>query len=176
MSDAHDITGAVDDDMLANYLHSHLIAASSGKHLFDEATKVWSGTPHGPTIERLAREVSEDRDELERIVQGLGLDLPAYKKAAAWVGAQVSKIDPINPGHSPGGHTGQLELESLISAVTGKSLLWETLLILSEDDVRIDAFKMEHLHDRALKQVQDLSEFMRSTVRGRFHAASATNG
>ena len=38
MSDAHAITGAVDDDMLANYLHSHLIAASSGKHLFDEAT------------------------------------------------------------------------------------------------------------------------------------------
>ena len=176
MSDSQQITGAVDDDVLAQYLHSHLIAASSGKHLFEEASKVWSGTPHGPTVERLAREISEDRDDLERIVQGLGLDLPAYKKAAAWVGAQVSKIDPMNPSHSPGGHTGQLELEALISAVNGKSLLWETLLLLSEDDVRIDALQMERLHDRALKQVQDLSDIMRSTARARFHASQRTSG
>lgn len=68
--------------------------------------------------------------------------------------------------------TGQLELESLISAVTAKSLLWETLLLLAEDDVRIDSMQIERLHDRALQQIRDLDDVMRSTAKARFHASA----
>ncbi|WP_138443878.1 hypothetical protein [Sinomonas susongensis] len=172
MSDAQQTSGQVDNDVLANYLHNHIIAANSGKRLFEEAAKVWDGTPHGPTFERLAREVTEDADELERIAKGLGVELPAHKQATAWIGEQASKLDPLNPTHTAGGHSSQLELEGLISAVTGKSLLWETLLLLADQDVRIEAMTIERLHDRALRQIRDLSEVMRSTAKARFQGGS----
>lgn len=170
MSDSEHVKARVDDSMLASYLHSHLIAASAGERLFEQAAKVWRDSPHGSTLSRLAAEVGEDKAELEAITQRLDVALPAYKRNAAWLGAQLSKIDPLNPLRSPRGHTGQLELEALVSAVTGKSLLWETLLLLSQGDVRIDALQMEKLHDRALKQIREIADIMRDTAAARFHA------
>ncbi|MCH6471828.1 hypothetical protein [Sinomonas terrae] len=172
MSDAQPTSGQVDNEMLSNYLQNHIIAANSGKRLFEEAAKVWSGTPHGPTFERLSREVTEDSDELERIAKSLGAELPPHKQATAWIGEQASKLGPLNPAHAPGGHPGQLELEGLISAVTGKSLLWETLLLLADQDTRIEALTVERLHDRALRQIRDISEVMRSTAKARFRAGA----
>ena len=168
MSEAPETKRHVDNDALASYLHSHIIASNAGKRIFDEAAKAWEGTPHGPTFVRLAAEIREDSDELKGIAEGLNLKLPGHKQAISWVGEQAARLDPLNPGHARAGHSGQLELESLISAVTGKSLLWETLLLLADEDVRIDALRMEQLLDRALQQIRDLSEVMRSTAKARF--------
>lgn len=176
MSDGQEISGQVDNEALANYLHSHIIAANSGKRLSEEAARVWDGTPHGATFDRLAREVTEDSEELERIAKSLGVELPAHKQATAWIGEQASKLAPLNPAHAPGGHPSQLELEGLITAVTGKSLLWETLLLLADQDVRIEALSVERLHDRALSQIRDLSEVMRSTAKARFRAGAREEG
>ncbi|MDP9885905.1 hypothetical protein J2W21_003430 [Sinomonas atrocyanea] len=163
-------TRQVDDDVLAKYLHSHLIAGNSGKRLFDEAAKAWEGTFHASALSRLAREVSEDADELEKIVQALGLEPPAHRKAVAWATEQAAKVDPLNPAHAAGGRAGQLELESLLTAVTGKCLLWKALLLLTGEGLPVDAARLEQLHDRALHQISTLSEILRSATAANFRA------
>lgn len=158
----------VDDDVLAKYLHSHLIAGNSGTRLFDEAAKAWEGTFYASALERLAREVSEDADELGRIVQALGLEPPAHRKAAGWAAEQAAKIDPLNPAHAASGRGGQLELESLLTAATGKCLLWKALLLLADEGLGVDAARLQQLHDRALRQISTLSEILRSATAANF--------
>ncbi|GAB2766915.1 hypothetical protein [Sinomonas soli] len=166
-------TPQLDDDALTKYLHSHLIAGNSGRRLFEEAAKAWEGTFYSSALSRLAREVSEDADELERILQSLGLEPRAHRKAMAWAAEQTAKLDPLNPTHAASGWARQLELESLLTAVAEKSLLWKALLLLADQGLGVDAARLEQLHERALHQLSTLSEVLRSTTASNFRAAAA---
>jgi hypothetical protein len=163
--DARDATG---ESSLAAYLHSHLIAAAAGERLFGQAAKTWKDSPRGETIGRLATEVSEDKAALEGIAEGLGLGMPAYKKPFAWTGAHLASLGPLNPLHARTGAAEQLELEALISAVTGKSLLWKTLVLLSRTDPRIGHEPVTNLLDRATGQLRELEGLLLDTAAERF--------
>ncbi|AMM33581.1 hypothetical protein SA2016_2916 [Sinomonas atrocyanea] len=164
----------VDDDVLAKYLHSHLIAGTSGTRLFEDAAKAWEGTFYASALDRLAKEVSEDAEELGRMVQALGLEPPAHRKAAGWAAEQAAKIDPLNPTHAASGRAGQLQLESLLTAATGKCLLWKALLLLIDEGLPVDATRLQQLQDRALHQISTLSEILRSVTAANFRAKGLT--
>jgi hypothetical protein len=152
-----------DEQSLTAYLHSHLTAANAGERLFEQAAKSWRDTPRAAEVARLAAEVSEDKRTLEEVCDQLHASMPGYKKPLAWAAAQGAALGPLNPGHSIDGAKGQLELESLISAVTGKLLLWKTLHVLSRDDNRIDQVRMEQLGNRAAAQIQSLEALLLDT-------------
>jgi len=156
------------ESSLGTYLHSHLIAAAAGERLFEQAAKTWKDTPRGNTIARLAMEVSADKATLEGITEGLGLGIPAYKKPFAWTGAHLASIGPFNPLHTKTGAAEQLELEALISAVMGKSLLWKTLGLLSRTDPRIGQEPVANLLDRATAQLRELEGLLLETAAERF--------
>jgi hypothetical protein len=160
-----------DAHSLSAYLHSHLTAASAGERLFEHAAKSWRNTPQAGEVARLAAEVTEDKRTLEEVCEQLHSSMPGYKKPLAWAGAQVAALGPLNPGHSIDGAKGQLELESLISAVTGKLLLWKTLRVLSRDDHRIDPVRMEQLSSRAAAQIQTLETLLLDTCPARLAPA-----
>ncbi len=160
-----DTTG---ESSLAAYLHSHLIAAAAGERLFEQAAKTWKDSPRGSTIARLAMEVSADKATLEGITEGLGLGIPAYKRPFVWTGAHLASLGPLNPLHARTGAAEQLELEALISAVTGKSLLWKTLGLLSRTDPRIGQEPMANLLDRATAQLRELEGLLLETATERF--------
>jgi hypothetical protein len=156
--------GTIDDNSLSAYLHSHLIAAAAGERLFEQAVKTWDGTPHGTTLSHLAAEVSADKAALHEFSDLMHLHMPAYKKPLSWISAQIGKLDPLNPLHSPDGATGQLALEGLISAVTGKSLLWKSLIVLSRTDGRIDPATVNRFLDRANEQIRELEALLLDTT------------
>ncbi|SDK92270.1 hypothetical protein [Arthrobacter sp. ok362] len=162
-----DTTG---ESSLAAYLHSHLIAAAAGERLFGQAAKTWKDSPRGETIGRLAMEVSADKAALEGITEGIDLGMPAYKKPFAWIGAHLASLGPLNPLHSRTGAAEQLEIEALISAVTGKSLLWKTLNVLSRTDPRIGQERVANLLDRATAQLRELEGLLLETAAERFTA------
>ncbi|MGY2746595.1 hypothetical protein [Arthrobacter sp. UYCu723] len=145
------------------YLHSHLMAASAGERLFEQAAKSWAGSPLGTELSRLAVEVSEDKAALQEICEQMHVDMPAYKKPLAWIGAHLAALDPLNPMHSPDGAAGQLELEALIAAVSGKVLLWKTLIVLTSTDLEIDQNRIQRLLDRAVGQIRDLEPLLLDT-------------
>jgi hypothetical protein len=153
---------------LAAYLHTHLIAAAAGEHLFGQAAKAWKDSSHAETLSRLTMEVGADKAALERITDGLGLGVPAYKKPFSWIGAHLASLDPLNPLHARAGAAGQLELEALISAVTGKALLWKTLVLLSRTDPRLEQDQAIQLLDRATEQLRELEKLLLDTAAERF--------
>lgn len=151
------------DDSLRRYLHSHLMAASAGERLFNQAAKSWADSAHDVELRRLAAEVGEDKAVLEDICEQMHSGLPGHKKPLAWVGAHLAALDPLNPTHSRDGAAGQLELEALIAAVSGKVLLWKTLTVLTGVYQGIDPGQIQRLLDRALGQIRDLETVLLAT-------------
>lgn len=160
------------ENSLAAYLHSHLIAAEAGERLFGQAAKTWKVSARADTISRLRTEVRTDKKALESIAASLGLGMPGYKKPFAWAGALLGSLGPVNLLHMRTGAAEQLELEALISAVTGKSLLWETLLRLADTNPRIRKEEVNLLLERAGGQVRELKDLLAETVPERFSAAN----
>jgi hypothetical protein len=172
MKKSSDTGGRPGQNSLAAYLHAHLTAATSGERLFEQAAKSWRDTPHSADVRRLAAEVSEDKRELEEICRQLHASMPGYKRAFAWLGGQVAALSPLNPTHSIRGAKGQLELESLVSAVSGKLLLWKTLRVLARDDDRIDPDRMDRLANQAAEQIRTLETLLLDTCAVRLAAAN----
>ncbi|MEC5181517.1 hypothetical protein [Arthrobacter sp. CG_A4] len=139
------------------------MAASAGERLFEQAATSWAGSAHGAELSRLTAEVREDKEALQEICEQLHSAMPGHKKPLAWIGAHLAAVDPLNPTHSPDGAAGQLELEALITAVTGKVLLWKTLIVLSSIYKSIDQGQIQRLLDRALGQIRDLEPLLLDT-------------
>lgn len=116
----------------------------------------------------LSRAIAADKHELERLIGRLGFKISPVKSVLAQAGAQMSRLSPLNPARSKNGMGGQLELEGLQSAVRGKESLWDTLLVLSEFDSRLDATELKRLRARAQDQQERLAGIMRETTPGRF--------
>ncbi|MFF2299684.1 hypothetical protein [Arthrobacter sp. NPDC058127] len=161
-----------DENSLAAYLHSHQIAAAAGDRLFGQAARTWKDSARAQTIARIRTEVRTDKTALETITASLGLGIPAYKKPFAWAAALLGSLGPTNPLHARSGAAEQLELEALISAVTGKSLLWKTLLRLSATDPHIRHEEVTLLLERATRQLRELEDLLAETSPERFTDAS----
>ncbi|WP_024476085.1 hypothetical protein [Arthrobacter sp. CAL618] len=158
-----------DSSRLSAYLDDHLVASASGVKLFSTAQESWRGTKHEQTFASLTKEISGERDELAQIISSLGYTPSKVKMVIAQVGAQLSKINPLNLRRSDKGSGAQLELEALQSIVRGKECMWETLGALTEaGSTELDAEQLRHLADRARKQQEQLAHVMRETAPERF--------
>ncbi len=158
-----------DSSRLSAYLDDHLVASASGVKLFSTAQESWRGTKHEQTFASLTKEISGERDELAQIISSLGYTPSKVKMVIAQVGAQLSKLNPLNLRRSDKGGGAQLELEALQSIVRGKECMWETLGALTEaGSTELDAEQLRHLADRARKQQEQLAHVMRETAPERF--------
>lgn len=163
--------GTPNAGLLSRYLDDHLLAATGGVRLFQAAQRSWRGTEHEKVFARLFDEISEDREELLRLIRSLGFSPNKAKMAFAQVSAQLGKVNPINPLRSDKGEGAQLELESLQSAIRGKECLWETLLTLARAGIALPPLttsQLESLLVRAQEQQRDVADVMRSTAEDRF--------
>ncbi|MBE0011515.1 hypothetical protein [Arthrobacter sp. AET 35A] len=158
-----------DSSRLSAYLDDHLVAAASGVKLFSTAQESWRGTKHEQTFASLTHEIAADRKELAQIISSLGYTPSKVKMVIAQVGAQLSKVNPLNLRRSDKGSGAQLELEALQSAVRGKECMWETLDALTESgSTALDSEQLRRLTDRARKQQEQLAHIMRETAPERF--------
>lgn len=157
-----------DDKLLVRYLQDHIMAADSGVLVFEQARKLWVGTPFAGRIESLARDIETDRQELRSIARGLGAQLSTFKTAVSSAGRTFTRLNPLNPTGSRSGLPGQLELEALHAAVAGKVCLWLTLEKLSDQDGRFDGAQQRRLIERADDQQDRIVELIRETATIRF--------
>ncbi|GAB3265084.1 hypothetical protein [Arthrobacter pigmenti] len=157
-----------DDKMLVNYLRVHIMAADSGAQLFEQARKLWAGTPYARRVEALSADVEADRQELRSTADRFGALLPPGRQGLAILGRAFSRLNPLNPTGTRTGLPGQLELESLHAAVAGKECLWATLEKLSEQDNRFDRGQQRRLLERARDQQSRIIELIRETAAIRF--------
>ncbi|MGH2807478.1 MAG: hypothetical protein ACRDKT_09390 [Actinomycetota bacterium] len=145
-----------DDKLLRIYLNDHLAGALAGIEVAKRCRSSNEGTPLGDHLASFIIEIEEDRNELMRIRENLGLRYDPYKSAAAWVGEKLgrAKLNGRLTDYSPLSRL--WELEALCLGVEGKLSLWRSLKEIAGGDQRFAAFDLDRLEKRAMSQREQL--------------------
>src|SRR5262245_54602081 len=95
----------------------------------------------------------------------VGVGRHPVKDGAAWAGEKLSRLKPNGQltGYSPTSRL--LELETLMSGVTGKLALWRALKERAGQDTRLDEAQLEDLCGRAQRQLSGLRNQQRRAAR-----------
>ena len=145
-------------DYLKIYLEDHFAGATAGLELARRTASANRGTPYSPDLDRIAREIEQDRDSLRAIMSGLGVGPDRFKVAGAWVGEKAGrlKLNGHLTSYSPQSRV--TELEGLVVGVTGKRGLWVALRHIVAQEPRLDPEELDGLTGRAEVQLGDLEE------------------
>src|SRR5215218_4509464 len=125
--------------LLGIYLKDHFGGATGGLELAKRAAKANRGTEFGGPLQALAAEIGEDRESLEGTMDRLGVSRDPLKAGLAWGMEKAGRLKPNGQvrGYSPLAR--MLEVEALITGVSGKLSLWRALKAIAPSDPRLDA-------------------------------------
>ncbi len=143
---------------LATYLNDHLGGATTGLELAKRSRGANEGTELGAFLEKLTKEIDEDRETLRSLMRTLAIGEDHVKKLAGWSVEKVGRLKPNGQlrGYSPLSRL--VELEGLTSGVSAKRSLWLMLERLAERDERFAAFELRELVTRAERQLAQLEQ------------------
>jgi hypothetical protein len=145
---------------LVIYLNDHLGGATGGVELARRLLGSNRGdATFGQPLERVCKEIEDDRATLEQVIEKLGVSRSNVKPAGAWMAEKLGrlKLNGRLRGYSP--LSRQLELEGLLIGITGKIALWKTLAGLDAVDAERIGVDFTQLAARAAEQrstVEDL--------------------
>ena len=146
--------------LLGIYLNDHLAGATAGVELARRAARAQRQTPAGPTLDRLAREIAEDKVALTEMMAALAIPVRRYKTYAAWAAEKVGRLKPNGRVLDRSPLSSLVEIEALRLGVEGKASLWRTLSEVAEHEPRLDRDRIVTLLHRAEEQAK-LLESMR---------------
>jgi hypothetical protein len=139
------------------YLNDHYAGSTTGVELAKRAAGNNRGDPEfGPAMTRIAAEIDEDREALKRIMARLDLTPDRIKTTLFWAGEKAMRLKPNGQlrGYSPLSRL--VEIEGLLTGVSGKLSLWRALLAIVPSEPRLDEAELTRLADRAEDQLQRL--------------------
>jgi hypothetical protein len=142
--------------LLAIYLKDHHAGAVAGASLAHRAAGANEGTPYGDELARVADEIEQDKETLERLMETLDVKPDQLKDRAAWGAEKLGrlKLNARWRDYSPLSRL--LELEGLMLGVTGKLGLWRSLRGQLGDSV--DGIDLSLLEARAAAQRDRLED------------------
>ena len=136
------------------YLNDHYAGSTAGVELAKRAANnSRDNAEFGPALAALASEIDEDRGSLKRIMDRLDVSEDRIKASIFWLGEKVGRLKPNGELLQFSPLSRVVELEGLITGVSGKLSLWRTLLELAERDDRLDEGELEVLAGRAEDQL-----------------------
>jgi hypothetical protein len=146
---------------LATYLNDHLGGSATGRELARRTLKSNRGNEYGAVLEDIVRQIEEDVDSLEAVMDRLGVKPDRVKEALGWAGEKLGrlKLNGQLLGYSPLSRL--VELEALMLGVSGKLALWQALRVVLAGDPRIAAIDFDHLAERAKEQRRTLEKLRR---------------
>ncbi len=147
------------------YLNDHLAGATVGVELSRRAAKSNRGTAVGEFLERLHREIAEDRRTLLAVMRALDVDISPAKPAGGWIAEKAArlKLNGRLRGYSPLSRL--IELEGLETGIAGKRSLWQALTRAFPGDARLASFDLDALIARAEHQLEGTREQRLSAAR-----------
>ncbi len=114
-------------DLLKTYMQDHYAGSTVGFDLAKRAAANNEGTGLGASLERVAKEIGEDRDALRRVMDEYGVSPDSIKNAGAWTIEKVGRLKPNGRLFSYSPLSRLIELEGLVLGITGKLHLWRAL-------------------------------------------------
>jgi hypothetical protein len=134
-------------DALATYLTDHLAGSNFAVELLQFLRDQHAGEPLGASLAELLRDIEEDRNVLQGLVEKTGSKVPVLKEAVTWVGEKISEFKLGR------GVFGTFEaLEALALGIQGKLALWRALSTVAATDPRLHGIDLETLAARAQDQ------------------------
>jgi predicted DNA-binding ribbon-helix-helix protein len=152
------------------YLQDHLAGATAGLELARRTRGANEGTEYGPTLAKIADEIEADRRQLVGIIEDLGFGGDRLKNIAAWGLEKVGRLKMNGEWTSYSPLSRVVELEGLLTGITGKKGLWISLLEIAPSEPRLDVALLERLRDRAEEQRASIEELREKAARAAFAA------
>jgi hypothetical protein len=147
------------------YLNDHYAGSTAGVELAKRsASSNKDDTEFGPPLAELATEIDEDRESLKRIMDRLDVSEDRIKATLFWVGEKVGRLKPNGELLQVSPLSRMVELEGLITGVSGKLSLWRTLIELAPKDERLDEAELTALAGRAEDQLARLHTLRAAAV------------
>jgi hypothetical protein len=142
--------------LLEIYLNDHLAAATGARDLVRRAAASNRDSEYGPFLDRLAEEISEDRESLIAVMRTMNVKIDPVKVVMGWGLEKLSrlKLNGRLRGYSPLSRL--LELEALALGVHGKLALWRSLQQLDRTLLGTAEGLLPGLVDRAQSQREEL--------------------
>ena len=140
------------------YLQDHYAGSTGGLEVAKRSAKANGDTEFGGPLTRLAGEIGEDRDALKQVMARLDVNTAPVKSALAWAAEKAGRVKPNGQlrGYSPLGRL--VEVEALVTGVSGKLSLWRALQQIAPSEPRLDATQLADLEGRAEDQLTRLHE------------------
>lgn len=138
--------------LLGLYLNDHLAGSVIGTELARRIAKQNHGNQYGRELGEIAAEIEEDKNDLERIMEHLGIRRKRMRLGISWAVEKVGRLKPNGRlvGYSPLSRL--LELEGLMMGITGKLALWRSLETVGSGNPALDEADIGRLIDRAQSQ------------------------
>jgi hypothetical protein len=145
------ITGPVNRRLLGIYLNDHLAGAMGGLELARRALRNNRGTPLEADLERVAREIEEDRTTLEGLMERLRIPRSQVKPPVAWALEKVGRLKLNGRLFEYSPLSRLIELELLSSAVETKRAMWAALKRVADGGIDLGV-DLDELIKRAQRQ------------------------
>ncbi|MFC5645267.1 hypothetical protein ACFPZF_28445 [Kitasatospora cinereorecta] len=143
------------------YLNDHLTGAFGGAALADRMARTHPESRRAVELHRLARDIQQDRDDLVRIMQRLGVPVRHYRTWLGLAGERLGRLKPNGTLLRRAPLSDLVELEMLRTGVEGKAALWRALRAIADTDPRLDAAELDRLSARAADQARTLNHWHR---------------
>jgi len=160
--------------LLGIYLNDHLAGATIGLELSRRARGSNEGNEYGEVLERIAREIEEDRETLKALMDLLEIGHDRIKVGGAWLAEKLGRLKPNGRLLSYSPLSRLVELDSLALGISGKLSLWEALQEVAAEDARLDPEELRRLADRAERQRKEVWRLRQRAAREAL-AAQATS-
>jgi hypothetical protein len=154
---------ALDSKYTPIYLNDHLAGSTIGLSLAKRTLGSNRGTQFEASLERIAREIDEDRESLRAIMRALDVGEDPVKKLTPYVAERLGRLKLNGSWLSYSPLSRLVEFEGLALGITGKLALWRALR--QAEDPRLASFDLELLEQRAAEQQETMEEQRREAAR-----------
>ena len=113
--------------LLAIYTNDHLAGSAAGIEMARRTRGSNAETEFGAPLAALCGEIEADRENLEAIMEELGIDRSRLKPALGWLAEKLGRLKPNGQLHGYSPLSRVIELESLVLGTTGRIRLWRLL-------------------------------------------------
>jgi hypothetical protein len=158
----------VNEKLVRIYLQDHHAGSTTGLELARRIHGSNKDNEYGETMAKIVDEIAADKKSLESIMDDLGFGSDTIKDVGAWALEKAGrlKMNGQITGYSPLSRV--VELEGLMTGITGKIGLWVALLQIAPEDQRLDAAHLERLRERGESQRAMVEELRERAAREAF--------
>ena len=138
-------------ERLHTYLNDHLAGSVAAIELLDRLIEQHSEDRFAKTFRDWRTEIQADQQTLRHLIQKLGAEESAMRKAGGWLAEKFSRI---KIGDADDSAELLQALEALALGITGKQLLWRSLAAIASNFPALQGMDFNELGKRARDQFE----------------------